>query len=170
MREIKTTVYTFDELNDRAKETAREWYRQYCIADDWYTFVYEDAERVGLKITAFDLRGGVEAEFLASAEETAHKIEEEHGKTCATYTTAKAYLKKRDELIDGWPKDGDGEFQSLSDLDARLDELDDEFSYDLREDYRIILQNEIDWIMSEEAVDENILANEYEFTADGKRA
>lgn len=170
MREIKTTVYTFDELNDRAKETAREWYRQYGIDDDWYTSVYEDAERVGLKIIAFDLRGIVEAEFLASAEETAHKIEKEHGEACETYKTAKGYLKERDRVVDQWGRDENGDFINEGGLDESLDALDSNFLHDLQEDYRITLEKEMEWLMSDECVDDNMTANGYEFTADGKRA
>lgn len=43
---IETTVYTFGELDGRARERARDWYRQLSIQDDWYDFVFEDFERV----------------------------------------------------------------------------------------------------------------------------
>ena len=45
-RIIETTVYTIDELSDEAKESARCWYRQAGIHDEWYDFVYEDFETV----------------------------------------------------------------------------------------------------------------------------
>ena len=41
-RIIETTVYTIDELSDEAKETARSWYREAGLHDEWYDFVYED--------------------------------------------------------------------------------------------------------------------------------
>ena len=41
-RIIETTVYTINELSDEAKESARCWYRQAGIHDEWYDFVYED--------------------------------------------------------------------------------------------------------------------------------
>jgi len=40
IREI--TVYQFDELSDRAKERARDWYREASVNDDWWDSVYED--------------------------------------------------------------------------------------------------------------------------------
>ncbi|MCA3186911.1 MAG: antitoxin of toxin-antitoxin stability system [Cupriavidus sp.] len=43
---IRTTVYTFGELDGRARERARDWYRQVSIQDDWYEFVFEDFEHV----------------------------------------------------------------------------------------------------------------------------
>lgn len=41
-REI--TVYKFDELSDKAKEKAREWYRDGQLDYDWWEFVYEQAD------------------------------------------------------------------------------------------------------------------------------
>jgi len=41
------TIYKFEELSDRAKEKARDWWRS-CENDDFQTdFIFEDAERVG---------------------------------------------------------------------------------------------------------------------------
>lgn len=39
------TLYEYDELSDRAKERAREWYTS-CSDGDYKDWVYEDAERV----------------------------------------------------------------------------------------------------------------------------
>lgn len=52
---IRTTVYEFDELSDKAKEKAREWYRKASADDDWWSdAVLEDAyaiaELLGLDI------------------------------------------------------------------------------------------------------------------------
>lgn len=41
-REI--TVYKFDELSDKAKEKAREWYRDGQLNYDWWDSVYEQAD------------------------------------------------------------------------------------------------------------------------------
>ena len=47
MREvIQTTVYALDELDERARERARDWYRQASNDDDWHEAVFEDFERV----------------------------------------------------------------------------------------------------------------------------
>ena len=47
MRVVETNVFQYDELDDRAKERAREWYSRRVFEDscDW-EFVYEDAVRV----------------------------------------------------------------------------------------------------------------------------
>ena len=41
-RIVETTVFTIDELSDAAKESARIWYRDQGLHDEWYDFVYED--------------------------------------------------------------------------------------------------------------------------------
>lgn len=38
------TVYQFDELDDRAKEKARDWYRQGGFDYEWWDTVFEDAK------------------------------------------------------------------------------------------------------------------------------
>lgn len=172
MRIMETKVFQFDELSDRAKDRAREWYRDGALDYEWWDTTYEDANTIGLKISAFDLDRGayVKADFLASAEETAHKIEENHGKSCETYRDAKNYLKERDEIISTTEKDENGDFVNEYGLDQKLDSLDAEFLKTLCGDYQIMLQNEMEYLLSDESVDETIKANEYEFTEDGKRA
>lgn len=44
MRTIETTIYKFDELNDAAKEKARQWYRAASLHDEWWDGVYDDAD------------------------------------------------------------------------------------------------------------------------------
>ena len=162
------TLYKFDELTDAAKEEARNWYRESGLDYEWWEYTYDDAERIGLKITAFDLdRRGVDGNFIASAEETAHRIEKEHGEKCETFTDAKAYLEARDKVIEQWERDENGDFVNQDRLDISLDALDSNFLHTLCEDYRIMLKHEAEYMESNESIDENIRCNEYEFTEEG---
>ena len=43
---FEVTVFKFNELDDKAKEKAREWYREGALNYDWWDSVYEDAERI----------------------------------------------------------------------------------------------------------------------------
>ena len=44
---VITTVYTFDELSDRAKEKARDWYRERRALDyGWWECTYEDVDNI----------------------------------------------------------------------------------------------------------------------------
>lgn len=169
---IKTiNIYQFDELNEDAKERAREWWRAAAGSDEWWDGVYMDADRAELKITGFDLdRQRITGSFNEDAMTTARAIIADHGDTCGTYKTAAAFLGARDKIIDEAPRDGDGEFEDERELDSQLDDVEKEFLHDILEDYRLMLQRELAYQMSDEAVDECICSNEYEFTEDGKIA
>lgn len=165
------TLYQFEELSDRAKENARDWYRGLIDYDEWWEPVYSDAEMIHLEITSFDLdRAEISGRFTIDPELVADEIQNNHGDSCGTYKTAAQYLERRDNLIDTALRDEDGEFDDERQLDRDLDELDTEFLHDLLEDYRITLRKELEYQMSDECIDENITANEYEFTEDGRRA
>lgn len=45
-RTVETTVYSFDELDDAAKERARAWYREDALDHDWWDSTYEEAARI----------------------------------------------------------------------------------------------------------------------------
>jgi hypothetical protein len=53
-RVIEVTLYQFDELSDKAKEKARDWYRDGQFDYDWWDSTYEDAvecaRRMGLTV------------------------------------------------------------------------------------------------------------------------
>jgi hypothetical protein len=164
------TLFTFDELSDTAKDKARNWFREHALDYEWWDFTYEDASNVGIKITGFDLGRGEEITGkVDQCEATAHLIVKDHGEGCDTYATAAAYLRERDAAIEAAPKDEAGEVDEYE-LDAKLDELDEEFTKDILADYLTALRNEYEYRMSDKAVDEDIQANEYEFTEEGKRA
>lgn len=170
----ETTLYTFEELTEEAQEKAIEG-NCYINVEyvDWWDLMYEDAERIGLKITSFDLDRyrHAKGKFLWSALECAESILKEHGENTTTYQTAKEYLADRAALVAKY-SDGinleivneDNEY----DFDDECDELDQEFLRSLLEDYSILLQNEYEYLTSEEAIKEIFIANEYEFTIDGK--
>lgn len=171
MKTLKIEVYTFDELNDDAKEKARDWYRPIAFDGDWWDGIYEDAKQIGLELSSFDLDRNRHAKgkLLKDATEVADLVLKNHGDECETYKTAEAFLRDRDEIVNTAPKDEHGEFENERALDAKLDECEADFLRSLLEDYSIILQKESEYLSSDEHVDEMIRINEYTFTADGKR-
>jgi hypothetical protein len=48
-------AYKFDELSDRAKERARDWWRQGGFDHEWWDSTYEDAQQC-LELVGFDIR------------------------------------------------------------------------------------------------------------------
>lgn len=172
-RTVRLKVYKFNELKDDAKKKAIQWFESAGgnVDNEWYDAVYEDAEQAGIKITGFDLGRSnyCNGTFIEDALYTAHEILKNHGVECETYKTAEAFIKERDEIVDTAPKDENGEWEDVGTLDEKLDECEEEFRESILEDYRIILSNEYDYLISEEQIIESIVANGYEFTADGKK-
>lgn len=142
------TSYKFDELSDDAKEAARDWYRAAAVDLGWWESTYEDAARIGLKITGFDLgrAQSIQGEFVLSPEDIASAIMREHSKDCETYKLA-------DEYMSGKQTDDDA----------------DEFARAIKEEYWHILEKEAEYLTSDECVDESIRVNDYDFTESGKR-
>lgn len=143
-------VMTFDELNDSAKEKARDWFRERLFDYDWFDSTYEDAETIGLKITGFDVdRGTITGNLTESVGEVCRRILDNHGASCDTYKLAQQYFKRKS--ITGGPFTVE------------------EFQRDLLEEYLVMLRHEVEYMQSNEYIDEGILANEYTFTETGKR-
>ena len=96
-----TTVYQFDELSDKAKEKAREWYRSGALEYEWWESTYEDAAQVGLKITGFDLgcTQSIEGELTMSAMESVSNIITTHGEDCDTHKLASRYYSRSSHWI-----------------------------------------------------------------------
>lgn len=196
MREITTKVYTFDELSDDAKEKAREWFRQDVFTDsnDW-EFVYEDAKEIasmfGLDIqkiyfTGFASQGDgacFEGEYsfrpggLKAVKDHAPQDIELHSivealqdiqrrnfyQLTATTTHSGHYYHSGYMTVDIERKDGkDWSDGARDEIKDQLRNFADWIYYQLEAEY--------DYQMSDEAVDENIRINEYEFTEKGERA
>lgn len=170
MRKIEQTVYTFAELNDTAKERAREWYRSGALDYEWWDCLFDDAKEVGLKLTGFGLERDRHADgkFINGALECAHNIIDNHGVDTDTRKTAEAYLAERDGIVDNAPRDENGDFEDERELDGALDDCDDEFLRALLEDYGVMLQHEYEYLLSDAQVDESIESNGYEFDEDGR--
>jgi hypothetical protein len=171
MRIIETKAYKFDELSDEAKDEAVEKLYDINLDYEWYESTYEDAENIGLKIKGFDLdRMNCDGEFMVSSLECAGKIIAEHGETCETHKTAKFFLQEWDKLVEKY-SDGINKnvvtYENESVFDTEADDLESDFLRSLCEDYRIMLQHEVDYLSSEEAIIETIQCNDYEFTEDG---
>jgi hypothetical protein len=163
-------IYKFSELSEDAKQNVLTKNIDINTSFQWWESTYEDATNIGLKLKGFDLDRNRHAtgEFIESAENCAHKIESEHGDTCETYKTAKAYLSERDELINNWEKDENGDILDTWELDEQLDELDKQFLKDILEDYSIMLQKEYEYLYSDKAIIETIESNDYNFTEEGE--
>jgi hypothetical protein len=166
MRIIETKVFSFNELNEDAKEKAVQNLYDINIDFEWWEFTYYDAKEIGLKITSFDLDRNrhVKGEFIFEVKEVINAILSNHGQTCDTYKVAENYKEEIFSLIE---KEENLDFRNY-DLEGQISDLENEFLESLLEEYSIILQRECEYLQSEKAIIETILANDYEFTEEGK--
>jgi len=167
MKTIEISLYKFDELSDGAKQNAINELSDINVDYSWWENTYEDANNVGLKITSFDLDRNRQADgkFEMHPNSVAFQVLENHGEECATYNTASIYLNTIEEIESKYPGGTD---EDEYNIEEETEEAKDEFLKSLLEDYSIILQNESEYLQSEEAIKETILANDYDFTEEGK--
>lgn len=173
MKQKTITLYSFNELSEESQQKAIENLSDLNVNYDWWEYTFEDAKRIGLQITEFDLDRNRHAKgsLLESLPLVCEMILKDHGKDCETYKTAQEYLKQWNDLV---AKFSDGENlekvteENEYDFDQESDGVENEFRRALLEDYSIMLQKEYEYQTSREAIIEGIEANEYTFTEDGK--
>lgn len=200
MRVIETEVYHYEELNEKAKERARDWYRG-CAAADVFddSAVLDDfkviagllgfenvkpvysgwgcqgdgASFIGTWSAATAAKGFGKVLEHAPKDEVLHKIAGRIQKIATYYPTAIATIVRNDsryshehtvgyEIGDGedWPELSVGEGSSF-----------DIFCLTSRDLMRWLYQqltDEHDYVNSDDAVADTIMANDYEFTIDGR--
>lgn len=164
-------LYEFKELSEEAKQAAINNLSAINVDHEWWDFIYADAKRIGLNIIEFDTDHFCNGKLLVSLYECCDLILTDHGPDCETFKLAKDYQKQWDELVkrfsDGITIDQVSECNE-KEFDIYADDLEQEFTKSLLEDYRIILRNEYEYLTSKEAIIETIESNEYTFTENGK--
>lgn len=198
MKIIETPVYEFDELNDKAKEKAREWFKQGMENEDhWKEYVYEDATTIaslmGIEIkniyfsgfwsqgdgacfegsfNASDIKAGKVKEH-APLDEELNKIANEFERLASNHPRLSFTTTHRGRYYH--ENSVDFEFNDVDNMDNDIDvayELQDELKEVAKDLMRWIykqLEKAYDYENSNENVDENIRINEYTFTGEGKR-
>lgn len=218
MRTIEVNLYQFNELDDDAKEKAREWYRRDldvdydCVIDDFVTiaemiginFDYQSVPLMGggtrrkpkIWFSGFGSQGdgacfegtysykpdaSAKVREYAPQDETLHEISdhlatlqrEYNGKLTVGITHRGQYSHEHSVNLDVSVDDLDIDEEG-NEIQIEVTEDDEEKVGDLLRDlmrwlYRR-LEKEYEYRHSDEAVDEAINANGYEWTKDGKRA
>lgn len=169
MKTITINLYQFNELSEEAKQKAVQNLWDINVSFEWWDSTCEDAKNIGLKITSFDLDRNRHAEghFLLSANEVVQNIFNNHGENCETYKTAQAFMNDWQPVFSSYMDETSENYESRE-SENKLQEIEENFLNDLLDDYSIILQNECEYLQSDEAIIEAIEANEYYFTIDGK--
>ena len=170
MKTKEIDYFTFEELDEVIQQKVLDTY-SYINVDgfDWWKFCYEDAANVGIKITSFDIDLASYCTFDKNydIEDIAENIIAGHGKQCETYKHSIDFLKNYDRIN----KEIDTCYENDLDDDNLNDELGcliETFEMSLSGLYLELLKREYHYLISDEAIKETIILNEYYFTSDGE--
>lgn len=172
MRTIKITLYQFVELSTEAKEKAIEKNRHINVDYDWWDWLYEGMSEVGVKVNSFDIYYKNIDITIEDSQYTAKKTIENYSEGNGLAKISKQFIADRDALI---KKLGEGnDIAGYSVKDEFINKYDEEIEY-LEEQYRREVSKKIlDWLIedyeylqTDEAIEETLIANEYDFTEDG---
>lgn len=166
MKTKTINIYSYTELSDKAAEKARDNWRQTQLDYDWWEFIYDDAERVGIKITGFDIyRHEISGEFIESADYTADKILKDHGDKGGTWSEANSYKEDMARFMEKHA-DADGELPTYA-LENEKEDMERDFLRAILEEYLTMLRNEEEYQMSDDVIAECIIMNDMEYLEDG---
>lgn len=171
MKTVKLNVYQFDELSKAAKQVAIDNYRDINTDHDWWEWTYEDAANVGIEITGFDLGRGqdIDGKLTENLRDVCESIIAEHGDTCSTHKTAQKYYKQYKVLAVTLKLLGDENDDAYMETADKMEDLEEEFKEAILKDYFKMLEDEYEYLQSDEAIIDTINANEYEYYKDGTR-
>ncbi|WP_143822987.1 hypothetical protein [Mucilaginibacter sp. MD40] len=172
MKTIQLNLYHFSELNERAQKKALADNQDFNVNNNWWDWIYDDAEEAGLKITGFDLDRACycNAQFIHDAIYTATQVRLNHGEKTETMQVTTAFWERRDHAVNTWRRDEIGEFENAEELDTTLDSIEEDYLKAMSLAYLRLLDKVYDELTSDEAIAESLTANEYWFTADGSTA
>ena len=193
MREVTTKVYTFEELSEQAKDKAREWFREATNADFSFEseLITEDFEQqleeygfTNAKVNwSLSNCQGDGVSFIGkwSGKELLPILKAAYGGNIPIKVTRVipwltiTFRRKHFRYVHELTVDTIAEIENYY-VSDRLQNLLNDIENTV-DDYRIdicsILEkqgySQIDYMYSNEYIDELIIANEYEFTQEGKR-
>ena len=162
MKTIEIKVYKFEELDKQTKEKVIDNYRYINVEDTfWYECIKDDFNRLGLEIRSFDLDRGSFAEIhIEDFEETSNNIIDEFGDNVPIQKTAKNYIDEFNKI--------QANFKEDEDIERELEILDEVYQREYSEDILSYLRAEYEYQISDEALDEFFMNNDYDFTTEGK--
>lgn len=161
------TIYTYsiNELSNEAKKKAIDANRYNLTEFNWWEFIYEDANSIGIKITEFDLDRAnyCNIENTLSWPEVAQNILNQHGDECNTYKAAQNFLETHNPIFAEYMENEGPE------LEEQLINIEQQFSNALRRCYKQKLSDEYEYLLSDECIIEDLESNEYQFLESGKQ-
>jgi len=163
------TAYKFDELTKEQQAKAIQNYHDINTDHDWWESVYYDLETISVTCDGFNTDRGsyCKLKFNTAPQEVAQNILVSHGTQCDTYKAAQAFLANWQPLYNEYLDETSKHYESPEHED-KMTALEDDFLAKLSRCYLIILRAYYNYLTSDEAIRETLIANDYEFTANGK--
>jgi len=158
MRTIETTIYTFDELSDEAKENAIKQHRQ-CIEYPWYSECVDSltafCDSFNVRVIDYTLSDCYRASISTDA-------------TPAHFRGLKLSSVNRESMLTGFCFDCDLQYSFYDEFKKTGDAF---YAFnDALQTFLISVKRDIEWHYSDEAITEYLEINNYEFTEEGEAA
>lgn len=156
METIELTLYRFDELGDKAKERARNWYRD-GLEYPWWGDVRKSLEDFsgyfGARIVDYSLGGGSGRDYIFTDAKN-HNFRglklSQFSRFCHDGWWLDAILWE--EFYAQFKRTGDAKYAFEQALNEAI----------------CAIQRDIDYQFSDECIDEMLMVNDYQFTEDGR--
>lgn len=175
MRIIETKVYEFDELDIQTQEKVIENNRTINVDSNfWYQCELDNFKHeLKIKVNEFDIYRREINITIEDSFDTAQGIVDFFGKESGIVYSAKIFIKDRDALVkkygEGNEKDGYSvKEECWSEYDEEIEYLEEEFRKEIAREILSMLTLDYEYQTSDDGIKETIIANEYEFTEEGK--
>lgn len=163
MKQFLVNLYKFSELPETAQKKAIEKHLDILTHWDWWEYIYEDAQRIGLSIHSFDLYPySIDIRYEDDPEYVANQILKEWGGLTKMAELANNYLASAAKL-QVFETD-----EELIDSDELI-ELNEDFLNDLGKYFLNFLQTDYEWRTSDSAIGEELEFQDFYFLEDGSR-
>lgn len=175
MRIIETRAFQFEELDSQTQEKVIENNRTMNVDSDWWYECEIDnfKHEMGIKINEFDIYRKTINITIEDSFDTAQGIVNFFGEESSFVKTAKTFIKDRDALVKKYGEGNEKEGYSVKEeywsvFDEEIEYLEEEFRREIADEILSMLTLEYEYQTSDDGIKETIIANEYEFTEEGK--
>lgn len=175
MRIIEIKAFQFEELNCQTQEKVIENNRTINVDSNFWFECELDNLKTELKIIVneFDIYRRTINITIEDSFETAEKIIDFFGKKSSIVCIAKTFIRDRDILVKKYGKGNEKDGYEVKEefwyeYDEEIEYLEEEFRTEIAGEILSKLSSQYEYEISDDAIKETILANEYEFTELGE--
>tara|TARA_R110000803_G_scaffold104627_1_gene172820 strand:- start:231 stop:764 length:534 start_codon:yes stop_codon:yes gene_type:complete len=175
MRIMEIKAFLFEELDSQTQDKVIENNRTINVDSNfWYECELENFKHeLKIKVNEFDIYRREINITIEDSFETAQGIVNFFGEKSDFVKIAKIFIKDRDALVKKYGEGNDKDGYSVkeecwSEYDEEIEYLEEEFRREIAEEILSMLTGQYEYEISDDAIKETIIANEYEFQEDGE--